>query len=428
MSDSVQMMVRPGDPIDLYYYSGETSKKAAFPTTQNTKYVQALNNLQGGTSTFLFPPQCGVQDIVVSMSFPPISTTPGSTSFLALPASWGYALIKSVSFRYAGTSQFLLTGDQLLQNALRDQTSRTSCNDICNLGGNYAAGDDFLFSQTANVVLRLPHASASGVNKQLPFPSDALTQQIQLLLELNTVSDIFTKASAGAVLPAACNSLVNSYFQVQQIMFNNMGDALARRVDLSSKCYAFPCEFVQQKVAINLQNSFAPQTVVLSGFRAGQVKSLQIWLTDNDENILSPSQRGVAAYQPQKWYPPTSVEMLYAGDVYARYNNGVGQLFNLLNSNKASAFDTVSINAAGGAIVNPPNAQLSEWLELPFAQPLCDEDAHFILLHGKTITNGIINLNNLVIPAVSALGWTLNVSYVYNCTILFSQGSCDYVF
>jgi hypothetical protein len=211
-------------------------------------------------------------------------------------------------------------------------------------------------------------------------------------------------------------------------MFNNMGDALARRVDLSSKAYAFPCEFVQQKVAINLQNSLAPQSVVLSGFRAGQVKSLQIWLTDNDENMINPSQRGTNAYQPQKWYPPTSVEMLYAGDVYARYNNGVGQLFNLLNSNKASAFDTVSINAAGGAVVNPPNAQLSEWLELPFAQPLCDEDAHFILLHGKTITNGIINLNNLIIPGVSALGWTLNVSYVYNCTILFSQGSCDYVF
>ena len=40
MSDSVQMMIRPGEPLDLFYYSGETSKKAAFPVTQNTKYQQ----------------------------------------------------------------------------------------------------------------------------------------------------------------------------------------------------------------------------------------------------------------------------------------------------------------------------------------------------------------------------------------------------
>jgi hypothetical protein len=277
------------------------------------------------------------------------------------------------------------------------------------------------------VVLRLPHASASGVNKQLPFPTDCLTQQVQILLELNNVGDVFTNPN-NITLPTAATSLAAGSFQIQQVMFNNMGDALARRVDLSSKAYAFPCEFVQQKVAIDLSASQNPQTVVLSGFRAGQVKSLNVWLTNKDDTIVSPSLRAGAPYQPLKWYAPVSVEMLYAGDIYARYNNGVGQLFNLINSNKSPAFDTVSINVAGGAIVNPPSPHFSQWLELPFAQPLCDEDAHFILLHGKTITNGIINLNNLVVPAGSNAGWTLNVSYVYNCTILFSQGSCDYVF
>ena len=438
MSDSVQSMVRPGEPIDLYYYSGETSKKCAFPTTQNTKYQQEFSNKSSGTSTFLFPPQNGIQDVVCTMSFAPLGSTAGSFNAISLPSGWGYALIKSVSWRYAGTSQFFMTGDQLLQNALRDQTSRTSCNDILNLGGNYAQGDDFLQPQTCNVVLRLPHASASGVNKSLPFPTDCLTQQVQILLELYNVSDVFTNASSPAVaLPSACNQLSNAFFQIQQIMFNNMGDALARRVDLSSKAYAFPCEFVQQKVVIgNLQydpTGVAPQnyvnTVVLSGFRAGQVKSLQMWLTNNDDNITSASSRNGGAYNPAKWYVPLSVEMLYAGDVYARYNNGVGQLFNLLNSNKASAFDTVSANIAGGLVVNPPNAFLSQWLELPFAQPLCDEDSHYILLHGKAITNGIINLNNLILPPVASVrGWTLNISYVYNATILFSQGSCDYVF
>jgi hypothetical protein len=211
-------------------------------------------------------------------------------------------------------------------------------------------------------------------------------------------------------------------------MFNNMGDSLARRVDLSSKAYAFPCEFVQQKSQITLVNELVPQSVVLSGFRAGSVKSLQIWLTDLAD-VQTSSLGATSAFNPLKFQVPTSVEMLYAGVVYARYNNGVGQLFNLINSNKASAFDLAVVSTtAGNDMVNAPLPYLSQWLELPFAQPLCDEDSHYILVHGRAITNGIINLNNLVIPYVSSAGWQLNVSYVYNSTLLFSQGSVDYVF
>jgi hypothetical protein len=440
---SVQEMIRPGEPIDLYYYSGETSKKSAFPTTQNTKYTQNFNNLTGGANVFLFPPQCGLQHVVVSMTIPALGTVPGSLDYLALPSGFAYALIKSVSFRYGGTSQFLLSGGQLLLNALRDQTSRTSMDDIVNLGGNYLSGDDFLKPNTASIVLRLPHCSASGVNLSLPFPTDCLTQQCQIILEMYNVNDIYSNATLGSGTPIpnpdACRSLSAAYFQVQQVMFNNMGDALARRVDLSSKAYAFPCDFTQQLVQVNLQNSTNPQTVVLSGFRAGSVKSISMWLTDNLDN-LPPSQRLQGTnnypYNPNKWWSPVSVEMLYAGDIYARYNNGTGKLFNLLNSNKSPIYDVAEINYANNLVQNSPVLPFaSEWLELPFAQALCDEDAHYILLHGKAITNGIINLNNLVVPYVSGgspsapgAGWTLNVSYNYNATLLFSQGSVDYVF
>ena len=279
MSVSVQEMVRPSEAVDLYYYDAETSKKQAFATTQNTKYVQQFANL------------------------------------------------------------------------------------------------------------------------------------------------------TGVALPAKCLALKSAQFQVQQVMFNNQGDALARRVDLATKAYAFPCEFVQQESLINLQNTLAPQNVVLTGFRSGEVKSIEIWLTDNDDTLSNgPTFGSLTGYNPNTWYPPASVEMLYAGDIYARYDNGVGQLFNLINSNKSPAFDTVeaTTNSSTGVVNAAP--QLSQWLSLPFAQTLVDEDAHYILVHGKPITNGIINLNNLVIPYQSTSGWTMHVSYVYNTTLLFSQGTCDYVF
>lgn len=419
---SVQDMVRPGDALDIVYYDSATSKKAAWATTQNTKYVQELSNKAGGSSVFIFPPQCGLQDICVSMTFAGIS---GTIPNIALPSGWAYSAVKTVSWRYAGTSQFTMTGAQLLQNALRAQTSRTSCDDLINLGGNYATGNVLAQPQTGSIVLRLPHNNGSGVNKSHPFPTDCLTQSVQVILELNPVASLWTNP-AQVTLPLECTLLSSAFFQAQQVMFNNMGDSLARRADLSVKAYAFPCEFVQQEVSIDLNNNQSTHSVALTGFRAGECTSIQLYLVNKDDLQTNSSTGSQNGYNPNRWYPPSSVECVYAGDIYARYNNGVGQLFNLINSNKSPAFDIAVVNASKPII---PSAYLSQWLELPFAQALCDEDAHYILVHGKAITNGQVQLNNLVVPSVNSTnGWVLKISYVYNATILFSQGSCDYVF
>jgi hypothetical protein len=416
---SVQEMVRPSEPVDLYYYDAETSKKQAFPTTQNTKYVQQFANLTGGSSVFTIPPQNGIQDIVCTFAF----SGPGSITGLALPSGWAYALIRQVSFRYGGSSQYFISGQQVLQNALRCQTSRSSCDDLLNLGGNYSVGGDLSPGNTlyGSVVLRLPHNVCSGVGKSHPLPTDCLTQQVQITVELNQPGTIWTNLG-GLTLPSACQALSYASFQVQQVMLNNQGDALPRRVDLATKAYAFPCEFVQQEIALPLTSS----SVVLTGFRSGEVKSIEIWLTDDDDTVSSSTLGSITdGYNPFAWYPPSSVEMLYAGDVYARYSYGVGQLFNLINGNKSPAFDQTYIERGVGNLT-APRPFLAQWLSLPFAQTLVDEDSHYILVHGKPITNGIVNLQGIV-PPYNA-NWTLHVSYVYNTTLLFSQGTCDYVF
>ena len=433
MSTSTQDMVRPGPCVDLYYYDGETHQKQCFPTTQNTKYVQNFQNLQGGSSVFTIPPQMGIQDVVLEMGFPIVATGTG----LALPRGWGYGLIKQVSFRYGGSSQYFLTGDQVLQNALRRQPSRSSANDILTLGGQYAdnAGGTIngqtsnnitTAAQTALVVLTLPHNIPSGVGKSHPFPSDLLTQQIQVTVELYPVNQIWTTNTGGTQPPT---SLSFAQFQVQQVILNNQGDALARRVDMANNAYAFPAEFVQQKqtiVAASLANTTSPQEVVLTGFRSGEVKALQVWLTRSSETALNTSAGGTlttTTYQPNKWYLPTSIVMTYAGDIYARYDYGSSLLWNLINGNKAPVVDTVSIVPGSGPT---PSAFLSQWVELPFAQTCVDEDSHNTLVHGKPITNGIVNLT--VAPPSQQTDWVLNVSYVYNTTLLMSQGTCDFVF
>jgi hypothetical protein len=208
-------------------------------------------------------------------------------------------------------------------------------------------------------------------------------------------------------------------------MFNNQGDALARRVDMSVNAYAFPCEFVQQVQRIPLSNSAASQSVVLTGFRSGEVKAIHCWLTRGADLASAASAPAGAAANPFNWQLPSAVQMTYAGDVYARYEFGSSPLWNLINGNKAPAFDN-NLAADSGSQSFTASPALAYWVELPFAQTLVDEDSHYILAHGKPITNGIVNLN-VTTPSAQA-DWVLNVSYLYNTTLLFSQGTADYVF
>lgn len=419
-SHSAQDMVRAGEATDIFYYDHETSKKQVWPTTQNTKYVQQFANLTGGSSVFTIPPNNGIQDIVISLAFDAISPAPTG---LALNRGWGYAAIKQVSFRYGGSSQYFLSGDQILQNALRAQPSRETASDLLALGGAAAIEDAnntqlSASANYANVVLVLPHATPSGVGKAHPFSSDCLTQQIQVTVELYPPSALFSKLGTSTVNPPT--QYGSATFQVQQVLFNNLGDSLARRVDLAENAYAFPAEFVQQKQVIPLMNSGSAQSVVLTGFRSGEVKSIQCWLTNT-------SGTSGAMKNYFNWVLPTSVEMSYAGDIYARFNGQSSALWNLINGNKYPGAQAVALaETAVPGTSFATSSLVASWVELPFAQTFLDEDSHHTLVHGKPITNGIVNL--LVTTPVASDGWELNVSYVYNTTLLFSQGTCDYVF
>jgi len=414
-SHSAQAMVRTGEVVDLYYYDHETSKKQAFPTSINTKYVQQFNNLTGGSSVFTIPPQQGLQDIVCSFVLPAL--TNADANGLALNRGWGYQLINRVSFRYGGSSQYFMTGAQLLQNAVRAQPSRETASDLFTLGGAAALPADLeAGAQYASIVLTLPHASPSGVGKAHPFPTDLLTQQVQVTIELNPPSSVFS-VSAGST-GTAPTSLAAANFQVQQVIFNNAGDALARRVDMAENAYSFPCEFVQQEQAIALANSAAPQSVVLTGFRSGEVKSIQCWLTRTGDTS------GVVK-NPWTWYLPTTLEMSYAGDIYARFDAQSSTLWNLINGDKYPGWASIAL-ADDGAGSFTSASQVSTYVELPFAQPFINEEEHNTLVHGKPITNGIVNL--LLQTPSAQTDWVLHVSYVYNATLLMSQGTADYVF
>ena len=431
LTESVQQLVRPGKCVDLYYPDPETAHKQCFRTIQNTRYVQQFTSLGAGSSVFTIPPNNGVQDIILTMEIAPSGQNGLVGAGMAIPAGWGYALIKQVSFRYGGSSQYFLSGQQLLQAALRKTANGMSRDDLFNLGGTAAAGaaaaaGDFASAQRAYCWLPLPHTIPTSEGKLPPLPTDLLTQQVQVTVELFPTESIFSAAAAATGSPA--NKLNFAEFQVQQVILENQGDALARRVDMTSHALSYPIEFTQQEIQIPLASA-TPQAVTLTGFRSGEVRNIQVWITKGSD---ATGIYAVGSLQnPWKWYAPEDIQMTYAGEIYARFDKGSSALWNLVNGRQSAAVNEVLVADAGGGACSITTPFLGRWVELPFAQTFNDITANTTYTAGKPITNGIVNLTFNLPPALTALlpatDLVLHVSYNYNGVLTFSSGTCDYV-
>lgn len=419
LSESVQQLVRPGRCVDLYYPDPETAHKQCYRTTQNTRYVQAFANLSGGSSVFTIPPNNGVQDIILTLELPAQGESGVDYTGAGLSAAWGYALVNRVSFRYGGSSQYFLSGQQLLQNSIRKTPNGTAKKDLFDLGGNPLGAGNFTARPRAYVWLSLPHTIPSSDSKLPPLPTDLLTQQCQITIELNPISSIFSVAATAT--PDLPTSLTFAEFQCQQICFENQGDALARRVDMTSHALSYPVEFTQQEVVIPLTDNQVSQNVTLTGFRSGEVRNIQCWITIDADT-------SGAMKNPFKWYGLDDAVMTYAGEIYTRFDKGSSALWNLVNGRQSASISENLVADAGGGATSVTSTFLGRWVELPFAQTYDDITAHSTYTAGKPITNGIINLAFSLPQGLAATtGMKLHVSYNYNAVLTFSQGTCDYV-
>ena len=433
VAESTQQMLLPGKCVDLYYPDPQTAEKQCFRTSMNTKYVVGFNTLTAGVNVLTIPPNNGIGDVLVQLTITPPSTVTG----IALEAGWGYALINRLSYRIGGSSQYFLSGAQVLQNALRLCPDGTSRDNIIQLGGPaIATVADWgnANNLTAYCWLSFPWSRPSAVSKPPPLPTDLLTQQCQIQLENFNIASIAANnggSTAGLALSAG-------NFVVGQVQLSNQGDALARRVDMTTHSLSYPVEFTQQEFGINLGTaaSGASQQVSLTGFRSGEVKYIEMWLTVNNDTTT--------VYNSNKWYAPVNLIMTYAGDQYARYDSGSSKLWNLINGRllPTAALSVVQTAATGNNVTANPSS--TSWVELPFAQSYTPESSHSMYISGKEITNGIVQVTfdlprapdaySGATPGGIAAGgsisgnWTLHVSYVYNSVIVFSQGTADFAF
>jgi len=412
LTESVQASIRPGQMVDAYYYGDTNLEKQAYPAVVNTRFVQNFTNLGAGSSQFVISPQGGVSDIIAQFV-----TAAGTYTLTALDQGWGYSLINRISVRYGSSAQYFFSGSQTFLQNLIDAENSTKADQISRLGGNALAGSACA-GATAYVYIKLPHNSVRASGKPLPFPSDLLVQPIVLTIELFAANAILIQQ--GGTISSAPNALASAQLQVKQEMLTDTSDLLARRVDMNSHAYTFPLMyFAQQETQVQVTSSGSSTSVSvnLTGFRAGEVKSIVLWL-----NPASANTPGSGAYQPNQWSLMNNVVLTYNGEIFSRFDAGSSQLWNLSCDEKAQAYNNIVQTV--GSVASTPT--VSFWTDCPFAQVCVPYDKEMKLIHGKPILNAVVNLT-FDVPALST-SYVLHAMYLYNASLLCSRGSAEYIF
>jgi hypothetical protein len=90
---NVQQSIRPGECVDTFYYGKENSLKQCHATVEDNRFFVGLQSLaSGSSSTVTFNPNEGLAEVIISMTLPAPATGVG----LAIPAGWGYALLRRI--------------------------------------------------------------------------------------------------------------------------------------------------------------------------------------------------------------------------------------------------------------------------------------------------------------------------------------------
>ncbi len=411
-----------GKVEDLYYTDPDNCKIEAIPVEYNTRFTTDFTSKTSGTSTFIIPPGNGLKHIVITLGYNAASLA-AQVGNNALPQGWGYSAIQQISFRIGGSSQYFMTGQQLLAKVLRQVRTQDQAQALLQLGGSAvysapggAGTGDFAVNQLAYVVVPVwCMPGADGLN--VPLPADTLAQQVQITCTLNPASALWLNNGTASPLPP--QSLDTAVFQVEQLCMVDRGMAIANHVDLNTHELLMPVVFDQQELQVAIPTNSnvltAPFPATLTGFRSGQVKAIQCWLTKNSDTA-----------NPLRWYAPAAVQVLYAGTIYANYQNGSSVMFNTLDGTKPPTVSYTALTAVAGAPGSfTASSVQSQYAILPFANPTGNDYEAEVLTHGKPILNGLVNLQ---IVAPDAAAYTLHVTYIYNSTLVFSKSSAEFRF
>lgn len=422
IAEATQSAINPGAVKDVYYYGETNTSKQAFPVVKNNRFLQQFANLTGGTSQFVISPNMGVSDIVCRLKLPADGQFGADYANVFTQLGWGYSLIRTISVRYGGSSQYFWTGAQMLVQNLLDCENDSKKQAMLTLGGAQATGAA-LSGAEVYLYINLPHNSPRAEGKPLPFPSDLLTQPIVVTIELNPIASVFgylTGETAGAPV-----SLDSAELQVNQEYLSDSADLLARRVDMNVNALSVPLKYFAQQEVLIRGLSAGQQSLVLTGFRAGEVRDIVLWA----EPVVASAVGSAGQFY---WGDLSNVTLTYNGEIFFTSRGGVAQMWNLIEDKKRPGFEITNITPATG-LPTANSDQVSKWVDVKFSQVDIPRDRMYDLISGKPILNAVVQLE-CVLPALPtvagavASSWTIHALYLYNASLLCSRGTTDYVF
>jgi hypothetical protein len=436
ISESVQHAVNPGMVEDMYYPGNSNSKVQAFPSTMENRFNVALPSLnQNSSSTIIFSPDEGLGDIVLSVTLP-IAGTPSYANW-AFNTGWLYQMIDTLGIRIGGSSLYYFTGDQLLAESLHECDNGTKRDQLLQLGGtqiNGATAFGVKSNLSASIYLKCPWNSPSALQKPLPLPTDCLTQPVQLILKFKNFSDIAfatATASSTANLPTSFDSASVTF---RQVHLSDSSHLLSRRYNLNQHALAFPLRYFPQttfRTTISTDGS-SSVPINLTGFRSGSVKAIRLWIVPAAANAAASATISITGGpgNTNNWVNPVAVNLSVNGLVYYQSTNYSSLIWGLIDGkfpggvNSNYYFQT----AGGTATTASQGTVFNSYVYIPLAQettPLGGENA---LSLGLAIQNAVVNLT-LQMPATSsALSYIVSAEYLYASTLMFSKGTCEYVF
>jgi hypothetical protein len=446
---SVQELVRDGGHHDLYYYDHSNMFTQSRPTLVNNKFIQSFVSFNSGVNQLIFSPDQGLTDVICGFALYAQDNTTRDYRQYALNRGWGYALINQVAVRYGGSSQYFWSGEQMLMENVIDMQDAISRDVLFELGGQACMGinplnaniNDFEKQQIATCYINLPHNTPNGDGlKMAPLPSELLRQPVLVQIELKNSQFIFS-ASATAVSPILpFQPIKDAWFQVKQVRMINSEDLLTSHHEPSKIAYTLPLKyFAQQEYVLTLPSNIPtpgqPEnltySVNLTGFRNGGVRSVILWLVDNNQqtpagNILP------HVYNPFKWIAPEENTLSINGEIYYRSKYSSSLLLDLVNNKQPNQLSTTSYIAVpagqpNAGVLSPQTGGVTAtYLKVDFSQV---NDAVFgvnLLVSGRSITNSIVNYN--FSSPYPSNGWVLHAMYLYNSSLVFSGGNAEYVF
>jgi hypothetical protein len=406
-----------GEELDIYYGDKKTIRYNKVPTIQRTNAIFNLSAVQGGSSSIYISPDAGISTLMLCLELPDPVATGFNYSGYALNQSWGYSALNFVQMRVGNSSLFQWSGRQLMLQAIRTAGSQFEANDLMQLAGNVLkTTGDFAdgTKRFAYITLPMPWCGAESKDSPLPLPTDALSSPVQVIVNLNSVSDILAKSTGGSppAIPSSFN-WAQAFLQVKQII--PVDGARPAKKDH----YALPITFVQQENSAPVSGTGVQTEIPLLGFRNGSIQELDIYC------LKKVSTANAYKLNPFDYELPKDAKIIYMGNQIHTFLGYSSQYWTTVFSDKPARWNNVRLADNGDGTFTATNI-ITSWLQVPFEGKYAELDAdEATSSSGLAVQNGIINFQ---LTLTSGSDYTVYYTADLQSALVMHDGTADYAF